>query len=311
MTEKGFIRKFPPLNIITEENVNDIKAATFAIMKETGVTFQSKKALDLFKKNGCLVDYDNSRVRFHESMVQECIRKCPNTFLVKARDPKKNLIVGGNYVHFISGVGKQIVDLETWMPRTPTKKEHYDAVTILDALENLDMLSVYAPYFGFEGIESKFMILPEVLASKLRNSDKYTNYGYISDSEIFSIKMAKVLDIDIGTYIAPTIPLAYNEAAINNAFRAADSDLPIMIFCGGMGGADSPSTLAGAIACGDATGLAVLVLIKLINPKNRIWSDCTTGTMNMETGDPGVLISASLGLAAHNQVMRSYGLPIR
>ncbi|MBA7590318.1 Glycine betaine methyltransferase [subsurface metagenome] len=102
MARKGFKRNFPPFEILSKENVNQIKKATLDILKETGMTIEHKEILKLLEENDCIIDYDNMRVKFPEGLVEECIRRCPSTFRVKARDPENDLIFGGNTVYFKS-----------------------------------------------------------------------------------------------------------------------------------------------------------------------------------------------------------------
>ena len=188
---KGFTRKFKPLEILTEEQVRAIHKAVLAVLRETGVRFESKKALRIFEENGCTVDHDQMRVRFPEALVEECIRKCPSSFRVKARNSKNDLIFGGDTVYFMNAPGMQTVDLDTWEPRDPTRKEYYDLITVLDALPNTHYLSSY-PYFGFEGVPEP-MKIPEGVAAKYRNSDKFQIGGNAAEADVWYIKMTKAI----------------------------------------------------------------------------------------------------------------------
>jgi len=147
---KGFTRKFKPLEVLTEEKIEAIHRGTLDVLQETGIRFESEKALRICEENGCIVDHDQMRVRFPEALVEEAIRKCPSSFRVKARDPKNDLIIGGDTVYFANACGTQTVDLDTWEPRDATRKEYYDYIKVLDALPNTHYLNPY-PYFGFRG----------------------------------------------------------------------------------------------------------------------------------------------------------------
>jgi len=106
---KGFTRNFKPLEILSEGELEAIHRGTLSVLRKTGVRFESKKALKLFEKNGCQVDYTDNRVRFPEGLVEECLRKCPSSFRVKARNPKNDMIWGGNTVYFqaLSGTRRE------------------------------------------------------------------------------------------------------------------------------------------------------------------------------------------------------------
>ena len=69
---EGFTRNFPPLQMLTEEQVESIHKGILDILWETGVRFESERALALFDKNGCRVDSEKRRVHFPPGLVGEC-----------------------------------------------------------------------------------------------------------------------------------------------------------------------------------------------------------------------------------------------
>ena len=95
---KGFTRKFKPLEMLTDEQVKEIHRATLDVLRQTGVRFESEKALKDLQEHDCIVDYEEKRVRFPEYLVEEAIRRCPSSYRIKARDPKHDVILGGDTV---------------------------------------------------------------------------------------------------------------------------------------------------------------------------------------------------------------------
>lgn len=163
MTAKGFVCNFKPLEILTEEAVESIHRGTLDVLWQTGVEFRSEKALKLFQKHDCKVDFEDRRVHFPPGLVEECLSKCPNTFPLKARDPEKDIIVGANTVYFSPFPGMDTVDLDTWERQVPTRKEYYDGLTVLDALDNVHCIGNYTPYFAFEGVPPCMGILEGIV----------------------------------------------------------------------------------------------------------------------------------------------------
>ena len=49
---KGFTRKYKPLELLTEEQVEAIHKAILDVLRETGVRFESERALKDLEKNG-------------------------------------------------------------------------------------------------------------------------------------------------------------------------------------------------------------------------------------------------------------------
>ena len=64
MALKGFTRKFKPLELLTEEEVESIHRGTLEVLWKTGVRMEHERALKLLERNGCKVDYGSSRVHF-------------------------------------------------------------------------------------------------------------------------------------------------------------------------------------------------------------------------------------------------------
>ena len=137
MALKAFPRNFKPLEILTQEQLDAIHRGTLEVLWVTGVRMEHKRALQLLEKNGCRVDYHNSRVHFPPGLVEESLRKCPSTLHIKSRDPNSSLSMGGNTVYFLPFPGQRTIDLDTWEPRTATRKEFYEGVTVLDALPHV------------------------------------------------------------------------------------------------------------------------------------------------------------------------------
>ena len=159
MSLKGFTRNFKPLEILTDEKIEAIHRATLEVLWATGIRIEHKEALNLLEKNGCKVDYTENRVRIPPSVVEECLRKCPSSFLIKARDPKKNLWMGGNTLYFAQSAGMSYLDVDKWEVRPATLKEHGEACRVADALDNLHMLIGYEFYMDMEGVPPCMMVL--------------------------------------------------------------------------------------------------------------------------------------------------------
>ena len=215
----GFERNFSPLKILTEEQIETIHKGTLEVLEKTGVRIEHEKALKLLEKNDCYVDHNDFRVRIPPGLVEESLAKCPSSFRVKARNPKNDMIYGGNTLYCTTAPGMQTVDLDTWEPRPPTRKEYYDAVTVLDALENIHCMGAYTPWFGYEGLPPA-MCIPEGFAARVRNSSKRLREGYSNNSEISTIQMAKAVGADVVVSSMASPPLTYYKDAVEAVYRA-------------------------------------------------------------------------------------------
>ena len=309
MAMTGFRRFFPPLEILTPEQLEEIHQGTLAVLERTGIQITHKRALKLLKENGCRIDSARNRVRFPPGLVEACLRRAPSCFTVKARDPKKDLMIGGNTTYFGSAPGTKTIDLDTWEPREVSRTEFFEALTVLDALDNIHYLTSFTPYFGYQGVPQD-MIMLETCAAKIRYSTKCQTVGYSNNSEIFQLQMAQAAGIELVCTVTPSPPLTLYDDALEACFRWADADMPCRILSGAVYGATGPATIAGSSLTNNAEVLAALVILQLIRPGLRVIVKDMAVPQNMRTGAPAFSnIGACLHGVVFNQLCRKYGIP--
>jgi trimethylamine--corrinoid protein Co-methyltransferase len=305
----GFERKVPVFEIMPGEQVEAIHRATLETLRSSGVRFLDEGALKVFRGAGCEI-VDSDRVRIPEGLAEDCLSKCPSSFLIRARDPEKNLRIGGNTVYFSSFPGMRIIDLETWEPRTATREEHAEGVRVLDALPHVHFLTPYTPYFEMEGVPPVMWIL-ESTANQIRNTGKVLRTGYQKESEIFAVQMAQAAKMDFLCSVFASSPLTYYGESIRALFRFVEAGFPIHITSGGVMGGTLPATIAGATVVHNAELIAGIVLIQLLRPGTGVVVNSFVNPMNMNTGNPSFgTIEGSLHAVVFNQMWRRYGLPI-
>jgi len=307
---KGFSRNLRPLEILSNEQVEAIHRGTLDVLEHTGVTVEHKRALELFADHGCTVNFQEKRVRIPGYVVEECLRKCPSSFTLKARDPENDLRIGGSTLYFAESVGSRIVDLNSWEPRQATLQEHSDTTRVLDALPNVHYLWTYESFQDMAGVPPVMAPL-EALASGLRNSGKTQGIGHGQDIEVFGIQMAKAVGTDLLGNMSTSQPLAYSKEACEAAFRYAEAGFPFYIGSGGMYGATCPVTIAGATITNNVEAIAKIVLVQLIRSGTGVLVADFTFPMNMVSGNPiFAALEAALHSAAFNQIWRGkYGIP--
>ncbi len=308
MTTKGLTRNFRPLEILTEEQVEAIHRGILDVLESTGVRVEHERALKLFEKNGCQVDYDEMRVRIPAGLVEECLRKAPSSFHVKARDPKNDLQIGGNTSYFEPFPGMRAIDLDTWETRPATRKERDDGCIVIDALDNLHCAGS-STYFEVEDIPPA-MAMPEAFAALLRNSTKVQMSGHQLDCEIFNIAMAKAAGTEFFGSCSLSPPMTLGGNAVESLFRIVEAGFPQRIGGGGTAGETTPATIAGAIVAISAQAISGLVLAQLIKPGTRVIGSGVFFMGDMRSGVPVFGgIECALEIVGYNQVWRKYGAP--
>ena len=308
MALRGFLRRIPMYKVLTDEQIQDLHQGVLDVLWESGAKIYHEKALKVFEKAGCKVDNDENLVKFPPNLVEESLRKCPSGFRVKSRNPKHDLIISPDHVVFFNFPGRDIVDLDTWESRTPTRQEHIDLVTVFDALPTVHFLNNY-PYFGYEGI-------PEVMkefegaAIRLSYSTKITMEIANNDLDKFTFQIAQAIGTEIFANPNTSSPLACYTDQTEACFLAAEYGFPSMIWDGATMASTAPASIAGAVILATAELIPYIILLQELRPGSRVAVADLVLPQNMRTGSPLFGdVSVSLHLAAFNQLWQWYGIP--
>ena len=306
---KGFNRNLKPLEILSNEEMEAIHKGTLDVLETTGVTFEHKETLQLFADHGCQVDFDKKRARIPGWLVEDSLRKAPSSFALNARDPKNNIRIGGNTLHFSNALGMHTVDLDTWEPRAPTWEENVNAIKVLDSLDTIHYVGCYTPYMEIEGIPAA-MVMLEGMANKLRMSSKVIASAYQMDSEVYAIKMARAAGTELLGEVSVSPPMTYSESACKVIYRWIEAGFPIDIGSGGMMGGTAPATIAGSTITNNIEVIAGIVLVQLIKPGTGVMVADFVQPMDMTGGHPVFgSVESALHEAIFTQIFRKYGIP--
>jgi trimethylamine--corrinoid protein Co-methyltransferase len=307
---KGFTRNYPPLNMLTAEQEASIHGGAMYTMHKTGMQIEHKGALELMADAGCEVDFEAQRVRIPSWLIEECLRKTPSQFRLKARDSAQDLMVGGDNVYFMQGMGMRYIDLDTWETRPATGAEHRDAMIVADALPNIHLAEAWEIYTDRRNVPPVMGML-ENLASGIRYSSKTQVAGNIKDTEIFAIEMAKAVGTDLFPEIEHACPLTIQEGGADAAFRYADAGIPFVPALSVSSGATGPATLAGAVVLKIAETMAWVVMTQVHTPGAPMAIHHGISATDMRTGNKVLSTpSRGVGTAMMNQMLRLYGIPI-
>jgi trimethylamine--corrinoid protein Co-methyltransferase len=267
---------------------------------------------------GCAVD--DLIVRFDPEMVVATVANAPSQFPLRARNPERDLVVGGRNVVFGS-VGGPAFASDVERGRRPG--------TLAEQAEYLRLIQMLGVLHHEGGGPFEPMDLPpesrhlDVCHSLIRYLDKNWQ-GILLGRERASdcIEMAAIaLGVDreqlartpallgianTNTPLTLDIPMA--EGIIE--FAAAGQAVCITPFT--LAGAMAPVTLAGALVLQNAEMLAGATLVQLVRPGCPTVYGSFTSNVDMRSGSPAFGTPEYTKAAqASGQLARRYGLPFR
>src|SRR3984885_9762652 len=91
---------WPPLEILSSEQVERILVAAFQVLEEAGLEIRSAAAREVYRHAGALVDDATQMVRLGRELIEAQLAHAPARFVLHARNAQRHLHVGDNVVKF-------------------------------------------------------------------------------------------------------------------------------------------------------------------------------------------------------------------
>jgi len=311
---------FPPTALISEEQLEEIHAASLEVLEQVGIEFLSRRALAVFKAAGAEVDEKSQRVRLDRKLVMASIKSAPSSFTMNARNPDRSVLMGGSRINISNA---------TTPPFCSDLKGGRRAGTFKDLCELLKLcqhLNVVHFLYGLP-------VEPQDLPVATRHLDAYRACAALTDKvwRAYAISDAAIRDglemariargIDaeqmrtepsLLTNICTNSPLRYGGSMADGLIAMAEMGQPVVISVISMSGATSPITIAGSLAQQNAEALAGVALAQLVRPGAPVFYGSFTSNVSMRTGSfvLGTPEFVQLGLVS-GQLARRYGLPLK
>ena len=309
--------RLKPYDILSGEEVEAIHEQAMTILEEIGVDFLHEQARDVFKREGMAIDGD--RVRFDRAFVMEQAAKAPQIFELQARNPARNVMLGGNHV----------VTAPVYGPPFITDLERGRRGATIEDFNNFDKMAQAIDQIHCAGgttVEPEDLPLGtrhlDMLYSHMRWTDKPFMGSVISDQNARdTIEMASILfggrdKIEetpaVISLINVNSPLRYDDRMLGALLAYSEVGQPVIVTPFLMAGAMSPMGLAGTVAQQTAEALAGIALVQLIRPgPPSVYGSFLTNT-DLQSGRPAFGPPASaMGSLPSAQLARHYNLPFR
>jgi trimethylamine--corrinoid protein Co-methyltransferase len=309
---------YEPVRVLSDDHVEQIHHASLRLLSETGLRVLDDGTRQRFADAGCMVD--GIVVRFDPEMVEATVARAPSSFTLRARNPERDLVVGGRNVVFGS-VGGPAFASDVERGRRPG--------TLVEQAEYLRLIQQLGVLHHEGGGPFEPMDLPpesrhlDVCHSLIRNLDK--NWQGIllgreraSDCvEMVAIALGTSRDALIDTPallgIANTnTPLTLDVPMAEGIIEFASAGQAVCITPFTLAGAMAPITLAGALVLQNAEMLAGATLVQLVRPGCPTVYGSFTSNVDMRSGSPAFGTPEYTKAAqASGQLARRYGLPFR
>src|ERR1700722_17210320 len=316
-------RKIPYYEVLGTEGLELLEHNADTILEEIGIEFrEDPEALQIFKDAGA--DVTGERVRFPRGMCRSIVqRSAPKEFVQYARNPARNVLIGGNNTVFAPAYGSPFV-------RNLDEGRRYARIEDFRNFVKLAYLSNSLHHSG--GTICEPVDLPvnkrhfEMVYSHIKYSDK-PFMGSVTHPERAqdSVEMAKILFgadfMDPATGRPKTVlinlinansPMTFDSTMLGAAKAYARANQACIITPFILAGAMSPVTVAGTVAQTLAEALAGMAFLQLVNPGAPVVLGSFASSISMQSGAPTFgTPEPELVLYAMAALARRLGVPFR
>jgi len=311
-------RKVPYFEILSEEGLSLIENNADILLEEIGVEFHDfPEALKLFKDAGA--DVDGVRVRFPRGLCRSIVQSnAPSEFTQHARNPKRNVIIGGPRTVMVPAYGSPFI-------RNIDEGRRYATIEDFRNFVKLAYLSPHLHHSG--GTVCEPMDVPvnkrhfDMIYSHIKYSDK-PFMGSVTHRERAedTVAMAKIVfgedflkeNTVLTSLINANSPLTFDATMLGAATVYAKNNQATIISPFILAGAMSPVTVTGTVTQILAEALAGMAYIQLVKPGAPVIFGTFASVVSMQSGAP------TFGTPEPSQVMtiagalaRRLGVPFR
>lgn len=316
-TAKYIERNIPNFEVLTEEALDIIEANAEKVLAEIGVNFvDNPEALERWKSVGA--EIDGERVRIPRGLAKKLCSTAPSSYTQCARNPEKNVVVGGKNLVLAPVYGPPFV-------RDVEGGRRYATMADFEKFVKLGYMSKWLHHSGGTVCE------PTDVAVNKRHLDMLLAHMVYSDKPFMgsvtepsraqdSVEMCEILFgkefVQENTVMTSLIninsPLTFDNIMMGALEVFAKNNQASIISPFIVGGAMSPVSVAGTLTQVLAEVLAGVAYSQIIRPGSPVVMGTFSSSIDMNSGAPTFgTPEASHITYGVGQLARRLGLPFR
>ncbi|MFU8834280.1 trimethylamine methyltransferase family protein [Roseovarius autotrophicus] len=316
-TARYIERNIPNFEVLTEEALEIIEWNADTVLEEIGVNFvQNPAALDRWRQAGA--DVRGERVRIPRGLARQLCATAPSTFTQHARNPARNVEIGG----------RNLVLAPVYGPPFVHDMEHGRRYATIEDFRNFVRLGYMSKWLHHSG---GTVCEPTDIPVNKRHLDMLLAHMTLSDKPFMgsvtepsraqdSVEMASILfgaefvqqNTVMTSLINVNSPMTFDDVMMGSLEVYAANNQASIISPFIVGGAMAPTTVAGTLTQVLAEVLAGIAYSQLVRPGAPVIAGAFVTSIDMNSGAPtfGTPEAAHITYGA-GQLARRLGLPYR
>jgi trimethylamine--corrinoid protein Co-methyltransferase len=285
-----------------------------------GMDFMHGGAREILRQAGAEVKPGSERVRIPRELILQAIKTCPSEFTLHARNPERNVAIGGKNLAFAQ------------VASPPNCSDMQGGRRAGNQVDFRNMLKL-AQRYDIVHCTGGYPVEPVDLHSSVRHLDCLSDIAKLTDKAFHAYSLGQARNLDgleiariargisaeqmerepsLFTIINSSSPLRLDTPMLQGIIEMSSRNQIVMLTPFTLAGAMAPVTIAGALAQQNAEALAGIAFTQLVRPGAPVVYGGFTSNVDMKSGAPAFGTPEYMkAVLAGGQLCRKYGIPYR
>ncbi|MBP1883574.1 trimethylamine methyltransferase family protein [Sinorhizobium mexicanum] len=306
--------------VLSEDALEAIHDASLTILEEIGMDIILPEARDRMKAAGADVTPGTDRVHFDRGLIMEMIASVPAGFTMHARNPARNVEIGGNNLVFAQIASAPFVADREGGRRTGNQEDFRKLVKLAQSYDIVHTTGGY-PVEPVDLHASTRHL--DCLSDMVKLTDKVFHvYSLGRQRNTDGIEIARIgrgismeqmeREPSLFTIINTSSPLRLDGPMLQGIIEMSSRNQVVVVTPFTLAGAMAPVTIAGALVQQNAEALCGIAFTQMVRKGAPVMYGGFTSNVDMKTGAPAFGTPEYMkAVIAGGQLARKYNLPYR
>lgn len=309
-----------PVELASADEIEALHQASMRLLRDTGIAVLHDEARDRMIRAGGALASDGVSVKLDPELIDQLISTVPSQFVLHARNPAHNLIIGGDYLTFCMMAsapnascldrGRRTGNQEDFRNFLKLSQQHNilhsnggypcEPVDIHASVRHLDCVH------DLLTLTDKSFCIYSLGAMRNRDAIEMTRIGRgVSREELRD-------QPSVWTVINTNSPLQLDIPMMQGIMEMSGMGQPVVITPFTLSGAMAPVTIAGALVQQNAEALAAIAFSQIVRPGAPVVYGGFTSNVDMKSGSPAFGTPEYMkAQIIGGQLARRYRIPYR
>jgi trimethylamine--corrinoid protein Co-methyltransferase len=306
--------------VLSDDALESVHEASLTILEEIGMDVILPEARERMKAAGAAVTPGTDRVRFDRGLIMDMIASVPPAFTMHARNPARNVAIGGNNLVFAQIASAPFVADRDGGRRTGNQEDYRKLVKLAQSYDIVHTTGGYP----VEPVDIHASVRHlDCLSDMVKLTDKVFHvYSLGKQRNTDGIEIARIgrgitmeqmeREPSLFTIINTSSPLRLDGPMLQGIIEMSSRNQVVVVTPFTLAGAMAPVTIAGALVQQNAEALCGIAFTQMVRRGAPVMYGGFTSNVDMKTGAPAFGTPEYMkAVVAGGQLARRYNIPYR